>query len=321
MFAPRNRVIYTLLLACLILLTACNATPTGETQQATLTLRPIATPLVITPTVVPVMPVPQRYSAHIVLRGSVRPDDLTFDQQGRLLYSDAHNGTVNRVNADGTVTVLLRGMAAPEGLVVLADNTLIIAEQRYNRILALAAGAATPTVLRVLPGIPSTAGCKDGVDGIAFDQTTQTLIVPDSPTGVVYRMSLDGKTLTPLVSGIARPVGATVDGQGNIYVADECGGALWRIAPDGKTMRYTGFGMLDDVVLDQHGNALVIDLQPNIHALIRINLATGQRTILAQDGFIEPQGLVIAPIAQSAKNDTIWVSDDYANMIMEYKPA
>jgi DNA-binding beta-propeller fold protein YncE len=209
----------------------------------------------------------------------------------------------------------LSGLAAPEGLVVLKNGTLIIAEQGPNRILALAPRATTPRIVRVLPGTPSTAHCKDGVDGIALDPTNNTLIIPDSPTGVVYRMSLDGQTLTPLASGITRPVGTAVDAQGTVYVADECGGALWTIAPNGKTTRIGGFGMLDDVALDTHDNVLVTDLAPSIHALIRLNLATGRRETLASHGYIEPQGLVLGP------RDSIYLSDDFADVIVEYVPA
>jgi sugar lactone lactonase YvrE len=259
-------------------------------------------------------PTPQHYTAHVVLSGGARPDDLIFDQQGGLLFSDFYSGKVSRVNTDGSVTTIVSGVAGPEGLVVLADGTMIIAEQHTNSILSLAPGASSPTVLRKLPGTPSAASCKDGVDGIAFDATTQTLIIPDSPSGVLYRMSLDGRTLTPLASGIVRPVGAAVDAQGTIYVADECGGAVWRITHNGKTTRIGGFGMPDDVAFDQHGNMLVIDLEPSIHALIRVNLSTGERQTLASQGYIEPQGLVID------NHDDIFVSDDYADKIVEYIP-
>jgi len=270
------------------------------------------TPITPTPTV---DPTPQHYTSHVIFKGNARPDDLAFDLQGHVLFSDFYNGTISRVNADLSVTILLRNIAGPEGLVVLSDGTMIIAEQRTNRILALPPGAQSPTVLRTLPGTPSTASCKDGVDGIAFDPTTNTLIIPDSPTGDVYRMSLDGKTFTRLVSGITRPVGAAVDAHGNIYVADECGGALWRITPTGTTTRMGGFGMLDDVAFDPQGNVLVTDLLPSIHALIRVNPVTGKRQTLASQGFIEPQGLLID------KHGNIYVSDDYANIIMEYQPA
>src|SRR5262249_31129696 len=152
--------------------------------------------------------------------------------------------------------------------------------QETHQVVSLAPGAATPTLLRKLPGTPSTASCKSGVDGIGPDPTTNTIIVPDSPTGEVYRMSLDGKTLTLLASGMVRPVGAAVDGQGTIYVADECGAAIWRITPNGDKTRISGVSMPDEVVLDPQGNLLVIDLDPKVHALIRLNMATGQKETL-----------------------------------------
>jgi len=239
---------------------------------------------------------------------------MAFDPQGHLVFSDFYNGTVSRLNSDGSVTVLVSGIAGPEGIVFLPDSTMIIAEQRTNRILSLAPGGQSLTVLRTLPGTPAGAPCKDGVDGIALDPITNTLVIPDSPTGNVYRMSLDGKKLTLLASGIPRPVGAAVDQNGTTYVADECGGALWSIAANGKTTRMGGFGKLDDVAFDSHGNILVTDLQPSIHALIRIRRSTGQRETLASKGFIEPQGLAVD------KNDDIFVSDDYADIIVEFKP-
>jgi sugar lactone lactonase YvrE len=200
-------------------------------------------------------------------------------------------------------------------MVYLPDGTLIVAEQHTNRILQIAPGTSTPAVLRVLPGTPSGLPCKDGVDGIALDPTSNTLIVPDSPTGNVYRMSLDGKTLTLLADGIVRPVGAAVDSRGNVYVADECGGAVVLIAPNRRTTRIGGFGMPDDVAFDAQGNMLVIDLKPSIHALIRVLQTTGARQVLLSKGLIEPQGLLID------QRGNIYVSDDYANTITELIPA
>lgn len=311
----RTSVICTILCCCLML-ASCNASSTSSpTPQATATpaptkIIPTPTPSPL-PTPTPTTAAPKNYTMRVLLQGTGRPDDLAFDQDGHLLFSDFYAGTVSRLNSNGTATVLLRGIAGPEGIVVLTNGTMIIAEQRTNRILVLAPHATSPSLLRQLPGTPGTQSCKDGVDGIALDATNQTLIIPDSPTGAVYRLSLDGKKLSLLASGIVRPVGAAVDTQGNVYVADECGGALWRISPHKTTMRFRQFGMLDDVALDTHGNVLVTDLQPSIHSLIRMNLATGQRATLLSKGLIEPQGLAIDP------HDNIFVSDDYADLIME----
>ena len=276
-----------------------NATP-GGTPAITPGTTPDTTPI--------------HYKMRMLLAGKYRPDDLAFDPTGHLVFSDVYHGTVSRLNANGSVTVLVRGLADPEGLVFLQNGTLIIAEQQTNRILAFTPATSALTVLRVLPGTPAGKPCKDGVDGIALDPTTNSLIVPDSPIGVVYRMSLDGARLTLLAANIPRPVGAVVDPQGNVYVADECGGALWKITSAGKTLRMGGFGMLDDIAFDHHGNILVTDLKPSIHALIRLRHITGKREILASRGFIEPQGLVVDD------HDNIYLSDDYADKIVEYMP-
>lgn len=72
--------------------------------------------------------------------------------------------------------------------------------------------------------------------------------------------------------------------------------------------------MPDDVAFDPQGNLLVVDLLGNVHSLIRVNKATGKHDILASKGLIEPQGLLVD------KNGHIFVSDDNADLIMEYIP-
>ncbi|HEX7737244.1 MAG TPA: hypothetical protein VF458_20530 [Ktedonobacteraceae bacterium] len=331
MFAKRISNIISIVLLCAFFTVACakstaSATPPtpgpGQGQHATSTPTSTASPsgaVQMTPapsatTNARLDSTPTHYKTRLLLVGRFRPDDLAFDPSGHLVFSDVFRGVVARLNADGSVTTLVEGLAEPEGLVYLRNGTLIIAEQQTNRILAYSAVNSSLTVLRVLPGRPGNMTCKNGVDGIALDPTTNTLIIPDSPTGNVYRMSLDGKRLTLLATRISRPVGATVDSQGNIFVADECGGALWQITPAGRITRIGGFGMLDDVACDHHGNLLVTDLKATIHALVRIRRLTGKREILANRGLIEPQGLLID------NRDNIYLSDDFANKIVEYTP-
>lgn len=308
------------LLLCLIFLSSCSQSSPTVTSIPTPTRSPVIATSTVTPTTAPTSTgtpgaTPQHFKTRIILSGRRRPDDLVFDPQGRLVFSDFYGGTISRINTDGSVTLLFSGLAGPEGMIYLPDGTLIIAEQRTNRILEIAPDTSAPTVLRVLPGTPSSLPCKDGVDNIALDPANSTLILPDSPTGNVYRMSLDGKKLTLLTGGIVRPVGAALDNQGNIYVADECGGAVVRIAPASKTTRIGGFGMPDDVAFDAQGNMLVIDLKVSIHALIRVLHTTGARETLLSKGLIEPQGLLID------SRGNIYVSDDYANTITELIPA
>jgi sugar lactone lactonase YvrE len=290
MSVKRTSVLCILFFLCSIALSACSQ----KLSPARLLPTSTAGKAHITPTFSPPLKTtstpdttPTRYKAHLLLSGRYRPDDLVFDPAGHLLFSDVYRGTISRLNANGSVTQLISGLAGPEGLAFLPNGTLVIAEQRTNRILAYSPQTGSLSVLRVLPGVPTGQPCKDGVDGIALDPLTQTLIIPDSPLGTVYRMSLDGKKLVLLAAHIPRPVGAAVDAQGNIY---------------------------DDVAFDHHGNVLVTDLKPSIHALIRVRLPGGKREVLASQGFIEPQGLAVD------SSDNIYVSDDYADKIVEYEP-
>jgi sugar lactone lactonase YvrE len=259
------------------------------------------------------VPTPHHYTTRLVMRqGS--PDDLALDPQGRLLVSDVQAGTISRVESNGAVTLLLQGLAGPEGLVVLADGSLVIAEQGTNRLLLLAPGAATPRVLRALPGTPSAASCKEGVDGIGFDPKSGALIAPDSPIGAVYRLSVDGQSLVQIAAGLARPVGAAADGHGAIYVADECGGAIWRLPVSGAPQRIGGFSAPDDVAFDPQGNLLITDLGASAHALVRLDPVSGQRETLAQAGLGEPQGLLV-----DARGD-IFLADEALHQVIEYVP-
>lgn len=59
--------------------------------------------------------------------------------------------------------------------------------------------------------------------------------------------------------------------------------------------------MPDDVVPDGYGNLLVIDLEPSIHALIRMNLAnTAQREVLASQGSSSRKGWLLTHMATSS---------------------
>src|SRR6266700_3060876 len=125
MLIKRVSAIFTSILFCFVLLTSCANSPSSITTPSptptrTTPITPIASPtleptLTITPDTTPT-----HYISQILLSGVGRPDDLAFDTQGHLLFSDFYNGTVSRLNDNHTATVLLRGLAGPEGLVVLS---------------------------------------------------------------------------------------------------------------------------------------------------------------------------------------------------------
>ena len=236
-----------------------------------------------TPTPLPGCPLAVAADAPEVLKtGLAGPDDLVFDKVGRLLFSDIHLGTVSALNADGSVAVLARGLSAPEGMVLAADGRLLVAEQGRNRVIALDMASGSVSPWRVFPNRTGRAG----LDGIGPLLPNGDIVVPDSPNGVVWRVSGDGKMETRIGSGMIRPVGAAADQQGRIFVADE-GGALWALTPAQR--RFASLPVPDDVLVGHDGHLFVNTIGDSaIHEL------DGQRhTIRIISGIRGPQGIAL----------------------------
>ena len=257
---------------------------------------------------------PRSYRTSVVHHGADHPDDLALDLSGALLYSDYTSGTVTRLSGDGSTTVVHRGLDGPEGLVQLANGTLVVAEENTNRVLAFAPGRQAPKVLATLPGRPVKATCRGGVDGIAWDAEMLTLVIPDPVTGTIYRLTPQGGSLTPLARGFVHPVGAVVDARGAVYVADECGGDVWRLGSGGSRTRVARASMPDDLAFDAAGDLLVTDVRHVVHDVRRWPADGGTPTVLARSGLVEPQGLLVTPTGD------VYVSDDEADVILRLSP-
>ena len=132
-------------------------------------------------------------------------------------------------------------------------------------------------------GFPNHTG-RDGLDGIGPLLPNGDVIVPDSPNGVVWRVSGDGKTATRIGAGMTRPVGAAVDPQGRIFVADE-GGPLWVLEPGQR--RLLVLQTPDDVLVGKDGHLFVNTIGDNaIHELD----ASGH-SVNVMRGIRGPQGI------------------------------
>ena len=148
-------------------------------------------------------------------------------------------------------------------------------------------------VLTTLPGQPLKITCHEGVDGIAWDAKTSTLIVPDPVTGTIYRLAPDGSARDRPRAGVRPPRRRRGRADGSVYVANECGGDVWRLAAGGARPRGAGHHARRRG-LDGQGNLLVTDVRHINHDVRRWPLGGGASTCLARSGLIEPQGLLVA---------------------------
>ena len=252
--------------------------PTGTAIR---TSTPSATP---TTTASPFNTAPQ---AIILADHLSNPDDLLLAPDGSIYLSDVGDGTVKRYTSAAGLQLVLSGLAVPEGMVILPDGSLIIAEQGKNRLVRYNLDTQTLTPFLDLT---NTTG-QEGADGLAWDPHSQTIILPDSPNGTVLRVSPDGKTVTKIASGFARPTGAWVEPDGSILVVDENGNSLSRIHPDGTVKKLAVLSIPDDVIEDDSGNILVVTLGDNAIHLISKN--TDQDKILPVP-VIGPQGIIFS---------------------------
>jgi len=222
-------------------------------------------------------------SLQVIATVGGQPDDIAPDGHGRLVWGDLGNGTVRRLQG-GRVVTLARGISVPEGLIVFADGSMIVAEQGTDRVIGIGPhGKRT-----VLYALQPVAG-QEGVDGIGFDSKSKTLLVPDSPRGSVLRMDATGKHSRLIATGLGRPVDAAVDRHGNVLVPDEHLGTLVVVSPRGAISHRGSFATPDDVAVDRSGRIWVTSLGDG--GLWLLAPGASPRRVLV--GLSNPQGLTL----------------------------
>lgn len=192
------------------------------------------------------------------------PLGVAVDGSGNVYVADMRNNTIRKVTPDGVVTTLAgrAGQAgsidgtgsdarfdAPRGVAVDRNGNLYVACYESNNIRKI-----TPDgVVTTLAGIPGELGSKDGTGSAARFHTPVGMAVDDN--GNVYvgdlanhairRITPDGVVTTLAGSpghsgssdgrGISAqfhfPCGITVDGSGNLYVADRGNSTIRKITP------------------------------------------------------------------------------------------
>jgi len=253
---------------------ACQSTPPASSP--TTRPSPSATPLAACAAT------PAPAGPQVLLQNLPAPDDLAFDPEGRLLFSDITAGTVSALNPDGSVERIAAGLSAPEGMVLTADGRILVAEQARNRVMAIDPQTHAVSLWRAFPNRTG----RDGIDGIGPALSNGDIIVPDSPNGLVWRVGADGKSATQIASGINRPAGAGADASGRIFIADE-GGPVWVLDPAKR--RFVILPTPDDVLVGRAGQVFVNTLGDNaIHVL---DAQGHQLTVLS--GIQQPQGIAL----------------------------
>lgn len=268
----------------LALLAACAPGPARPSAAA-----PRATVAPVTPPADPLggCPTAVSFSSLSVVARLPGADDVATAPDGSIWVSDARSVLEHRTAAGALVQHLL-DPRVPEGMVVLSDGSLLLAEQGPDRVVQLTPSTSNVrTVLQLTP-----RGGVLGVDGVGYVPQTGTVLVPDSPNGTLLAVPLEAGTPTRLAAGLGRPVGVAALGDGSFAVAAENPSGLYRVPAGGGAATPLGdVTQADDVVA---AGTLLYVTSLTTHQLIAVDPRSGRTHVLVT-GDSMPQGLAQLP--------------------------
>ena len=212
-------------------------------------------------------------------------------------------------------------------LVVITVASTAAGQMQYPLAVAAAEDGTIYVADRHLPGIWKIADGKESlffegskkyrtplnaVRCLAFDQNG-ALLVGDSATREVYRMSASGEP-TPLTDGgIGMPMSIAVNSKGELLVADLELHRIWKVAAKGgKPELLAEVTAPRGVYVDQEDNLWVVSHGKD--QLLRIDSAGSVETVVQGRPFKFPHHLVLSP------DKTVFIADGYATAIWKVPP-
>ena len=283
------------------------------------------------------------------------PFDVAVDSSGNYYIADTLNNRIREVSGGTITTVAGHGEAnysgdngpatsatlnSPEGVALDASGDIFIADSLNRMVREVSSGTITPFAGNGLSCSPSTGNCGDGGVAINANLSNPTTVAVDSkgnvfiadpPTqrirevssGIITTIAGTGKCNYTGDGGLATaatlcsPVGVTVDGSDNIYIADSgnnvircvlgvaggCGDSKNQYAV-GDIMTYAYTGKVDFFQKEDGGLAIDANRWNATHVALdsRDNLFVGG----GNDSLVQRIDLASGIIVTVAGNDSQW---------------
>jgi len=198
------------------------------------------------------------------------PYDVALDGAGNLFIAEVDGRRIRRVDAaTGLISTVTTALLQPLGITAKADGTLYVADGYASRVFSIAPGGGSPVPVAgngnagfCGDGGPATSACLWGPSDVGFDDAGNLLIADrynnrirrvDATTGGIETIAGiehalactgdQGNEGPATAACLESPGSLTLDGAGNIAIADVYGWTVRRIdAATGIITRFAGNG-------------------------------------------------------------------------------
>ncbi|MCB1249973.1 MAG: hypothetical protein KDB36_11225 [Acidimicrobiales bacterium] len=144
-------------------------------------------------------------------------------QPGEIVVTQATQGKVLAINGSGSARELISGLETPRGVVVLSDQTVLVAENKADRIVAFGPVYGTSKIKVADFAEP---------EALAVAEDGQTIYVVSYMQGTLGRFDLESTDRTPeiITADLDQPTGVYVRGD-EIYVTEVGSSSVVRVDP------------------------------------------------------------------------------------------
>lgn len=211
--------------------------------------------------------------------------------------------------ASGLTVLPFKGIdfrLSPSGVALDNDgNVYVTSEGMYGRVVKLAPGSSTSTVLPFNGLYQPQALAVDGAG---------TVYVTDFNNRVVALAAGSNRQTVLPFTGLNYPEGVVVDAQGSVYVADRGNSRVVKLAAGAQTqtvLPFTGLKDPDGLALDTAGNLYVTDTDHN--RVVRLDAASNEPAPLPFHDLSVPWGIAVDDAG------AVYVTEHNLNQVVKYR--
>ncbi len=212
------------------------------------------------------------------------PRGLLIAPDGAMYVAEQRSGAIARIDVDGRVTRIAKGLRSPHDLALDAAGNLYVAETGADRVAKIDRSGAITTFIRDLESPVDLDFSPDGelwvceLTGMvrAFSAQGSSRVVAElkgphglafGTSGTTYINDWRGNRVVKWVAGqvlafadVAGPVGIAISRSGDVYVAQPQAHRMSRITPEGQRSDFaTRLEEPRDPVFDRQGNLYVAE--------------------------------------------------------------